>query len=114
MTPQDVAALSALVAMIKEIGTWPLFSILLLMQVGPWVVMLVIVYIQGKRHAGAVRMYEDNVILVKEVTDIAKGYRDVALLSAQSMTKVESSVNANLYCPLMRKDPKVEREVHNQ
>jgi len=112
MTPQDVAALTTMVAVIKEIGTWPLFSILVLMQVGPWIGMLVITYIQGKRHAAAVRMYEDNVILVKEVTEIAQGYRDTLLLSAQSMTRVESSVAANLYCPLMRKNPTVAKEVH--
>lgn len=112
MTPQDVAALTALVAILKEIGTWPLFSIMMLMQVGPWVGMLVITYIQGKRHAAAVRMYEDNVILVKSITEIAEGYRDTLLLSSQAMTRVESSVSSNLYCPLMRKDPKVEREVN--
>lgn len=112
MTPQDVALLSALVAVIKEIGTWPLFSVLLLMQVGPWVGGLVITYIQGKRHSAVVRMYEDNVILVKSITEIAEGYRDTLLLAATSMTKVEGSVSSNLYCPLMRKDPKVEREVN--
>ena len=112
MTPQDAAALTALVAIVKEIGTWPLFSIMMLMQVGPWVGMLVITYIQGERHAAAVRMYEDNVILVKSITEIAEGYRDTLLLSAQAMTRVEGSVAANLYCPLMRKDPKVERGVN--
>jgi hypothetical protein len=112
MTPQDVAALTAMVSIIKEIGTWPLFSIVALMQVGPWVGMLVITHVQGKRHAAAVKMYEDNVILVKSVTSMAEGYRDTLLLASQSMTKVEGSVAANLYCPLMRKNPKVEREVH--
>lgn len=112
MTPQDVAALSALVAIIKEIGTWPLFTVIVLMQVGPWVGMLTITHIQGRRHAAAVRMYEDNVILVKSITEIAEGYRDTLLLASQSMTRVESSVTANLYCPLMRKNPKVEKEVH--
>jgi hypothetical protein len=112
MTPQDVAAFTALVAIIKEIGTWPLFTVVVVMQIGPWVGMMAITYIQGKRHAAAVRMYEDNVILVKSITEIAEGYRDTLLLASQSMTKVESSVAANLYCPLMRKNPKVEKEVH--
>ena len=112
MTPQDVAALTALVAIIKEIGTWPLFTVIILMLVGPWVVVLITTYFQGKRHAAAVRMYEDNVILVKSITEIAEGYRDTLLLASQSMTRVESSVAANLYCPLMRKNPSVVKEVH--
>lgn len=112
MTPQDVAALTALAGIIKEIGAWPAVSIVMLMQIGPWVGMLAITHIQGRRHAAAVRMYEDNVILVKSITEIAEGYRDTLLLTAQSMTRVESSVAANLYCPLMRKNPTVAKEVH--
>ena len=113
MTPQDVAALTAIVAIIKEIGTWPLFSVIALMQIGPWVGMMIVTYFQGKRHAAVVRMYEDNVTLVKSSQGMAAGFRDVVMLATQAMTRVESSVATNLYCPLMRKDPKVEREVHH-
>lgn len=110
MTPGDVAALTALAGLFKELGTWPLFSIIALMMATPSAVMLVSLYVQGQRHAAVVRMYEDNVSLFKQHLAMSEGYRDTLLLSIQSMTRVESSVAANLFCPLMRKDKKVEVE----
>lgn len=111
MTPQDVAAFTALASLVKEIGTWPLGTIMVLVTLGPWIGMLLITYIQGKRHAAVVKMYEDNVVLVKTTQSLALGMQDIVVLSTQTMTQVKSAVEANLYCPLMRKNPKVEKEV---
>lgn len=110
MTPQDIAALTALIAIVKEIGAWPLITILLLILVGPWIGMYLLNRGHEKRHAAVVKMYEDNVQLVKGYERVAEGLQDILVLSTQTMTQVKSSVDNNLYCPLMRKNPKIERD----
>lgn len=113
MTPADVAALTAMVAIVKEIGTWPLITITVLVIAGPWVGMFIITKGQEKRHSAAVKMYEENVKLVENYEKIAKGLQDILVLSTQTMTQVKDRVDNNLFCPLMRKDTKVEvQHVH--
>lgn len=72
MTPQDVAALSALVALFEKIGTWPLISILLLIVIGPWFAVFILNRAQEKRHAEVVQMYKDNVQLVEAYEHVQK------------------------------------------
>ena len=111
MTPTDVAAFTALVAILKEIGTWPLITITILLVLGPWIGMFMSNRQQEKRHAAVVAMYEKNVSLVENYEKIAKGLQDILVLSTQTMTSVKTSVDNNLFCPLMRKDPKVEKQL---
>lgn len=66
MTPQDIAALTALVALFEKIGTWPLITIAVLVVIGPWIAVFVLNRGQEKRHAEVVQMYTDNVTLVEE------------------------------------------------
>lgn len=114
MSPQDAAALTAIVALIREIGAWPLFSIFALIIIGPWCCMLIISWQHDKRHGEVVKMYENNVDLVKTTQSLAESNQEMIVLATQSMTKVEKSINSNLYCPLMRRDKKVEMEVLKQ
>jgi len=102
--------MTAILAVIKEIGTWPLLSVFVLVVLGPWMGMWVITRGQEKRHAEVRQMYEDNVRLVRGYEKLAEGLQDIVVLSTQVMTEVRAAVVANLFCPLMRKDPKVERD----
>lgn len=110
MTPQDVAVLTALAAMLQQIGTWPILSVLVFVMIGPWIAMFLLSRNMDKRHSAVVQMYESNVQLVKNYEKIADGLQDILVLSTQAMTGVKTSVDNNLYCPLMRKDPKTVRE----
>ncbi len=66
MTPQDVAALTALVAIFEKIGTWPLISVAVLIIIGPWIAVFILNRGQERRHAEVVKMYQDNVQLVED------------------------------------------------
>ena len=66
MTHQDVAALTALVAVFEKIGTWPLITIMVLIVIGPWIAVFVLNRGQERRHAEVVKMYADNVRLVED------------------------------------------------
>jgi hypothetical protein len=103
--------MTAMLAVIKEIGTMPLISIFVLIVLGPWVGMWVITLGQDKRHAAVVEMYKDNAKLVSAYEKVAEGFQDIVILSTQTMTQVRDRVDSNLFCPLMRKDPRVEKRL---
>jgi hypothetical protein len=111
VTPQDVAALAAIAAIVKQIGAWPLITVFVLVTAGPWIGLWWFTRITEKRHSAVVRMYTDNVSLVKSFDKIATSLQDVVILNTQVMQGVKESVDKNIYCPLMRKDPKVEKTV---
>ena len=72
MNPTDLAALTALVALLEKVGAWPLISIALLVVVGPWIAVFILNGKQEKRHAEVVKMYTDNVTLVKGYEEVQK------------------------------------------
>lgn len=109
MTPQDVALLTALAALVKQVGTWPALTVLLFVVIGPWIGMFLLNRIHESRHRAVVKMYEDNVILVKNYETTTGDLKDILVLSTQTMTKVQFSIDSNLFCPLMRKDQRVEK-----
>jgi hypothetical protein len=109
MTPPDIAALTAIAAIVKQIGAWPMITTFLFLAIGPWIGVWWSTSINKERHAAVVDMYTDNVTLVKSFESIAKSLQDVVILNTQAMQGVKESVDNNIYCPIMRKDPKIER-----
>lgn len=103
MTPEQIATMAAIAGLIKSIGTWPVLSILILGNVSPWILMVLLSISMHKRVEAQAKMYEDNIILVKEVTELAKGYRDHLIWSTQTVDAANSIANNNLYCPWVRK-----------
>lgn len=110
MSPDQIAALTAIAAIISKIGTWPLGSIIAAVVFGPWMMLWFISRGMEKRHRAAIKMYEDNAKLVVSYEKLATGLQDIIVLSTQVMTQVRDRIDANLFCPLMRKDQKVEKQ----
>ncbi|HAM41267.1 MAG TPA: hypothetical protein DCP69_07985 [Candidatus Omnitrophica bacterium] len=108
MTPDQIAALTAISAIMAKVGTWPIGSIVTAIVFGPWVVMGLLSRSMEKRHEAALKMYEENVKLVINYEKVAEGLQDIIILSTQTMTQVRERIDANLFCPIMRKDKKVE------
>lgn len=109
MTPSEIATMAAITAMLREIGTWPTIVVLALFFLAPWLVVLFVSRATEKRHAAAVKMYEDNVILVKEYADSAKRWEKnsellmgVVSLNTQANTKLWGSIRNNEFCPMVR------------
>jgi len=48
------------------------------------------------------KMYENNVVLTRQITAIAEDLRDVVIMNTQQMTRVEDAVKQNQFCPLVR------------
>ena len=95
MTPQDVAALAALVAIIKEIGTWPLMTTGFAVILGPYIATFILNRAQEKRHADVVQMYRDNVRLVEEYEKaiVRSNQREEVLID---MMRLNTEAQSNL------------------
>lgn len=109
MNPEQVAALTAIASIVSKVGTWPIGSIMAAVVFGPWVMLWILSRGMEKRQEAALKMYEDNVKLVENYEKIANGLQDIIVLSTQKMTQVKDRIDNNLFCPLMRKDQKVEK-----
>lgn len=70
MTPQDVAALTAMAGLVKMIGTWPLITLFVFNTTGPWLALWWFTRSADKRHGAVVRMYQDNVKLVEQYEEL--------------------------------------------
>lgn len=110
MSPDQIAALTAVAAIVSKVGTWPIGSIVAAIVFGPWLMMGILARGMEKRHEAALQMYTENVKLVVSYEKIAEGLQSIIVLSTQTMTGVKERIDNNLFCPLMRKDQKVEKQ----
>lgn len=109
MSPEQIAALTAISTIVSKVGTWPIGSIIAAIVFGPWIIMYFVSRSVEKRHEAAIQMYQDNVKLVVSYEKIAESLQSIIVLSTQTLTGVSDRIDNNLYCPLMRKNPKVEK-----
>ena len=110
MTPDQLAALTAIAAIFSKVGTWPIGSIVAAVVFGPWIMMGIIARGMEKRHEAAIQMYTENVKLVVSFEKLAESLQSIIVLSTQTMTGVKDRIDNNLFCPLMRKDQRVEKQ----
>lgn len=111
MTPQDVAAFTAVAALVRDLGSWPIVSVIAVFVLGPWVAMIYLARSAEKRHAAALKMYEDNVVLVTGYADacrrwekISEALLGVVSLNTQSQTTLKETIRHNEFCPISRKE----------
>lgn len=86
---------------------------LIAQALGPWGIVFFLWW-DGKketkkweeRHQTVVKMYENNVELVKNYEAIARDLHDTVVYNATVMTQVKDIADHNLYCPLVRKKAK--------
>lgn len=113
MSPQEIAALTALVKLLVEIGVWPP----LILLIGPWVLAVVLMWMIEKSQARRLRavqnMYENNAALVEKFAETAEALKTLAedqqgfmVGNTQALTELVASINMNQYCPLVRTEKK--------
>jgi hypothetical protein len=84
--------------------------LLAIQTLGPWGVVFFLWY-QGQkdskkweeRFMAVKQMYENNVKLVECYEAMAKNFQDLVIYNTQSLTKVNEKIDANLFCPIVRK-----------
>ena len=100
--------ISAVVSLMEAIGGLPLTLIVLLMVIGPWVGFIVYLKVNergnNKRFEEVVKMYENNVALVKGYDSMSKGLQELVILNTQKLTEAINLIKANHFCPIVRKN----------
>jgi len=131
MSPQDVAALTMLLTVLKQMGTWPFGVVLFAMVLGPWLFAFVFWRMDQRRFQSQEekyrilinetldryrqdvseikRLYESNARLVMATNEAFKRLEriygeniSVISLCTQSMTKLVDDIEKNEFCPVIR------------
>lgn len=103
MTPEQWQAIHAAVQLIQFLSSKSALLSLACMMLAPWMVLVVISVGQVRRFDRVVKMYEDNVVLVRSFEKMAKNQQDLIMYNTQVMTGVQKMAENNLFCPLNRK-----------
>ena len=81
----------------------PLALLIIFMFIGPWIAMLVISHVHGKRMQHAIDMYQESIEAAKIAGECCKDYKEVMLMTIEKLTKVMEYTDKNLFCPVVRK-----------
>ncbi len=110
MGTDQIAIINAVATILDRLGDMPVISLLIIWFIAPWLMLLLVTYVQNRRFEAVVRMYEDNVGLVKAYQDCCSGYRELATFTIEKVSGIEKAVDNNLFCPIVRREAK-QREV---
>ncbi len=94
MTPEQAALAAALLAGLEKIEAWPVWSVLVFLLVGPWVLSLVLSYQSQKRFESVVAMYENNSELVRDYENLSRELAVIIRLSTQTLTQLVTKIDA--------------------
>ena len=98
MTPEQIAALSAIASIIGQVGTWPIASLLAVIVLGPWAIMFCLARSNDKRLEAALKMYESNVKLVVNYEKIANEQVDTIRLSTAATMELTTWLKTRTPC----------------
>jgi len=106
MSPHEISVLASLIDMVHRMSGWPFGLMLFLFLIGPWILALLIAYLQKRRFEAVVNMYEKNVSLVEKYEKVASDLKDVIILHTQTTTTLIRDIRTNQYCPAVRLEKK--------
>lgn len=112
MAPDQISAIASLLNALGGAGKWPLSIVIMFSVIGPWIAAFLLVYLQSRRFEKVVKMYEDNVTLVKDYSKLATDLHDVVIMNTQAMTQLIGSIRTNQYCPAVRLEKKAKGPFH--
>lgn len=106
MTPEQIASLNVIVALLSQLGKAPIIVIIGAVILAPWVILTFVSIAQHRRFEAVVKMYENNFAQVENITKLAKGYRETLVWATSEATETRSAVVNNMHCPIVRKNAK--------
>jgi hypothetical protein len=101
MTPEQISLACALIGIFSKMGAWPL-GVVIFLVIGPWIMSLLLAYLQRTQHAAAVRMYENNVTLAESSGQLAKDLKEVVIMNTLAFQRLADDIEQNQFCPAVR------------
>lgn len=120
MTPEQIAAVNAILGILKIVSSWPVGSVIGAIVMGPWILVVFLSRAADKRDQANERrfdavkqMYEKNVELVRDSHGLSDDLKDIVIMNTQESQKTRSEVEKarddiknNRFCPVMRVENK--------
>ena len=104
MTPEQIGGLTALVGLMEKVSGWPVWFLILLAIVGPWIFMLILDRNNERRFLAQKQMYDDNVTLVENYQGISKDFKEMLIMNTQATQQMTDAIKTNQFCPMVRLD----------
>jgi hypothetical protein len=123
MTPEQTGV-TLIVELISKLGTTPILLFLAVVILGPSVTIAVAIWMmnkmvgkmqkkqddrmtlilerQDKRFEQVVRMYEDNIYLVKSHETLSEKLQDLVILTTSTLQTLVEYIKNNIFCPLVK------------
>lgn len=98
MTPEQIAAMTAIASIIQQIGTWPIGALALVIIFGPWVMLFLSTRSMEKRHEAVVDMYKNNAKLVENYEQMSSEQADTIRLSTAATTELTTFLRTKTPC----------------
>lgn len=102
MTPDQIGMLTALLGLVEKIAGWPLWVVILVVLIGPWIALFNYDRNHERRYLSQKKMYDDNVILLKETQSIARDLKEIVIMNTQSSQQLTDNIEKNQFCPMVR------------
>jgi hypothetical protein len=98
MTPEHISALTAIAAIVSNVGTWPIGSILVVIVFGPYFIIFFTSRSMEKRLAAAIRMYENSNKLVERYDKMASEHVDMIRLNTAATVELTQFLRGRVPC----------------
>lgn len=98
MTPEHISALTAISAIIANVGTWPIASVILAIVFGPYFIVFFVSRSMEKRLSAAIRMYENSNKLVERYDKMSIEHVDTIRLSTQATVELTQFLRNRVPC----------------
>ncbi len=121
MEPAQITALvNSVATLVSVTGATPYFTVALCVFLAPWIVLVFISFSQHKRFEAVVTMYNNNFKqvevtqnLVGDFKNMARDERDLVIMATTALSTMNSAIENNMYCPIVRKSAKP-KDIHNE
>lgn len=98
MSPEQISALTAISAIVANVGTWPIGSVIFAVALGPWVMVYFFTRSMAKQLAAAIRMYENSNKLVERYDKISVEHVDTIRLSTSATVELITYLKTRVPC----------------
>jgi transcriptional regulator of nitric oxide reductase len=98
MTPEQIAALTAIAAIVAKVGTWEIGSIIFSIVFGPWIMMYFVSRSMEKRLNAAIVMYENSNKLVQKYEKMSSEHVDTIRLSTAATVELTKFLRDRVPC----------------
>jgi hypothetical protein len=98
MTPEQIAALTAIAAIVAKVGTWEIGSVVFAIVFGPYFIIFFISRSMERRLEAAITMYENSNKLVQKYDKLAGEQVDTIRLSTSATVELTKFLRDRTPC----------------